>query len=431
MNAKEKYCQKIREISDGIVKAQEPIRVLDAIKWDEGIYEKFVNGGCKELPQVNTKYYENRPLGFDPPHVESQFEAILYLIRHHLDSQDPLLELLTITAEQYLLLLQLLQHRGRKAFYEFSKKLYGSPQDHFFEDSNTILSLSQTLSNILCNLDDSEVAPPVKKNLSGEQVVETLRQRFHDSFLKDRVQVMLSDGILADAAAGSSYIKINQAARFSSKQADMLEVHEGWVHVATSLNGQAQSHARWLAKGPPRVIGTQEGLAVLMEVITLRSFPQRVRKINDRIRGIHMAEEGADFLELFHFYQEENYDIEESYRNAMRVCRGGLPTGGVPYTKDIAYCRGFIENYNFLRSAVRWGHVDLVRFFFLGKLHVRDIPLLYQKYQEGVIDRPSLMPPPFEDLSALVVWMSFSNFLNQVDLKRVQEDYQGLFKKYL
>lgn len=431
MNAKEKYCQNIREISEAIVKTQEPIRVLDAIKWDEGIYENFVNGGCRDLPKVDAQYYQKRPLGYDPRTVTRQFEEIFNLIRRHFDSQDPLAELLNETTEQYLQLLQLLENRGNKEFYQISKKLYGSPQDHFYEDTNTILSLSQILSNILSNLDDAEVAPPLKKNLTGDQVVKTLQKRFHDSFLKDRVQVMLSDGILADAAAGSSYIKINQAARFSSKQAEILEVHEGWVHVATSLNGQTQSHAHWLAKGPPRVIGTQEGLAVLMEVITLRSFPQRVRKINDRIRGIHMAEQGADFLELFRFYQEQNYDLEESYRNAMRVCRGGLPTGGVPFTKDIAYCRGFIENYNFLRSAVRWGHVDLVRFFFLGKLHVRDIPLLYQKYREGVIDRPNLMPPPFEDLSALVVWMSFSNFLNQVDLKRVQEDYQALFKRFL
>src|SRR5690606_4790082 len=118
-----------------------------------------------------------------------------------------------------------------------------------------------------------------------------------------QVQVDLSDGIVADAAAGSSYIKINQGAKFSRQEIDILEVHEGWVHVATSLNGLRQRHATWLSKGPPRCIATQEGLAVLMEVVTLKGFPERVRKINDRIRGIHLAENGADFLEVFEFYQ--------------------------------------------------------------------------------------------------------------------------------
>ena len=52
------------------------------------------------------------------------------------------------------------------------------------------------------------------------------------------VQVKLSDGIVSDAAAGGDYIKLNSHARFSELDLQVLEVHEGWVHVGTTLNGQ-------------------------------------------------------------------------------------------------------------------------------------------------------------------------------------------------
>ena len=106
-------------------------------------------------------------------------------------------------------------------------------------------------------------------------------------------------------------------------------------------------------------------------------------------------------------------------------------TGGSPFTKDISYCRGFIENYNFIRSAIRRGRPEIVPFLFAGKLNVNDIPMLYQKSLEGIVDAPTFLPPQFEDMNGLAVWMSFSNFLNTVDMNAVSKYYDELFRKYL
>ena len=38
------YQQTIRSLSDRIVEAQTPIRVLDAIKWDDGVRKAFLKG---------------------------------------------------------------------------------------------------------------------------------------------------------------------------------------------------------------------------------------------------------------------------------------------------------------------------------------------------------------------------------------------------
>ena len=70
------------------------------------------------------------------------------------------------------------------------------------------------------------------------------------------------------AAAGADYIKIRSDAMFNERDVRALEVHEGLVHVATTLNGLNQPVCTFLAKGPPSSTVTQEGLAILMEVIT-------------------------------------------------------------------------------------------------------------------------------------------------------------------
>ncbi len=425
------YKEKIKKISKRIVLVQKPIRILDAIKWDDSVQRDFFASRFKKLPQTGETYYQNIPLGFNPDKKENEFKSLITDIRRDLGQEDDVGNLLIRNCKQYIDVVRMLASRGTKKFWEYSKKLYGSPKDQFFSDTNNIASLGALLHDILSGLNDKILGTEDTRDKSSEEVVKILKKRFHQSFLHDCVEVKLSDGIVADAAAGSNYIKINRFSLFSNKDIDILEVHEGWVHVATTANGANQPHAVWLEKGPPRCTVTQEGLAVFMEVITFRTYPRRARKINDRILGIDMAEDGADALELFWYYQNQGYSEEESYRNMMRICRGGLSGGGAPFTKDICYCQGFIENYNFIRTAIRKGKPELIRFLFAGKLHVRDVPMIYQKYQEGLVSAPIYLPPPLTDLSGLAVWMSFSNFLNQVDLKAVQNDYERLFKKFL
>jgi uncharacterized protein (TIGR02421 family) len=283
----------------------------------------------------------------------------------------------------------------------------------------------------LSGIDDSKLGAEYPENIPAEEAVKTLNERFKVFFKDDSVSAKLSDGIMADAAAGGDVVKIRQGSTFSSRDIDILEVHEGWVHVGTTQNGNMQHVAKWLSKGPPRCSATQEGLAVIMEIFAFRTYPRRARHINDRILGIDKAEDGANILELIEFYRTEGYNEEDALSNAKRVYRGGVIEGGAPFTKDISYCRGFIQNYNFMRVAIRAGRPELIPFIFCGKLNVDDIPLLYQKHKEGVIDAPHYLPPQFSDLNGLAVWMSFSSFLNQVDLKRIQEHYDKLFKTYL
>ncbi len=58
------YQQTVRALSDRLVEAQAPIRILDAVKWDESIRQAFLAAGGRELPQVDRSYYHTRPLAF-------------------------------------------------------------------------------------------------------------------------------------------------------------------------------------------------------------------------------------------------------------------------------------------------------------------------------------------------------------------------------
>ncbi|MEQ9363489.1 MAG: DUF1704 domain-containing protein, partial [Leptospirales bacterium] len=244
-------------------------------------------------------------------------------------------------------------------------------------------------------------------------------------FESERVVAQLDDGIASDAAAGADYVKIKRGVMFSRREVDLLERHEGWVHVGTTLNGQAQHVAGFLAKGPPGVSDVQEGLAVTMELITFTTSPMRMKKLNNRVLACTKALQGADFLEVCEFYRTEGYSELECVRNAARVFRGGVMTGGAPFTKDIGYCKGFIKVYNFMRTVVNLGRPELLPFLFAGKLTLEDVPVLYEKYQEGIVDRPRYLPPHFRDLNGLAMWMAYSNFFNRVDIRGVREYYRS------
>lgn len=212
---------------------------------------------------------------------------------------------------------------------------------------------------------------------------------------------------------------------------DIFEVHEGWVHVGTTINGRLQNVAKWLSIGPPRCTSTQEGLAVLMEIFTFRTSVMRAQIINDRIIAVAKAEDGADLVQVFEYFRTEGYSEEDCIKNSFRVFRGGDFTGGCPFTKDISYCKGFVENYNFMRTAIRANKPFLIPFLFAGKVHVDDVPLIYRGYKEGLVLPPTYLPQQFADINGIAVWMSFSSFFNKVDLKSVQNHYNKLFAQHI
>ena len=420
------YHQIIRALSDRLVEAQTPIRVLDAIKWDDGIREGFLKGGGHKLPAVDRAYYQSRPLSFDADDKKQQFQQIERDITRQLGQFSPVGQIMRRMCKEYRMVIRMLEARGTADFGLISQELYGSASDAFHAGDPTLADLGVMFSTYLDNIADRSDLKDEPKTINASDAVALLQGQLNGVFGDEAVvRVFESDGILADAAAGADYIKIRADALFNQRDIRALAVHEGLVHVGTTLNGLNQPVCTFLAKGPPSSTITQEGLAILMEVISFTSYPTRLRKLTNRTRAIHMAEDGADFLQIFQFYREQGYTAEDSYSNSIRVFRGSTPDG-LPFTKDLSYLKGFILIYNYIQLAVRKGKLEQIPLLFCGKATLEDMRTLGQLVDEGLVVPPKYLPPQFSDLNALSAWMCFSNFLNHLSLDRVEADYANI-----
>jgi uncharacterized protein (TIGR02421 family) len=420
------YKEIVAQLAGRIVEAQRPIRVLQALRWEDDVEHQFLKSKQRELPKIDAEYYGRIDLGFDPKDKLGEFEQIARDIDRELGESDAIGQIMMTTALEYGDVVRMLAARGTPSFYAWSRKLYGSPKDKFPDGHTTVRALGQRLYGLLTGLDvwqPGTATAEYARNVDATEAARILGERLAVFFGDTRVSVQAQDGILADAAAGSDYVKIRSGATFSRSDVDILEAHEGWVHVATSLNGQAQPVARWLAKGPPRTTAVQEGLAALVEIFTFRSTPRRAKKLNDRILAVDKAEDGASFLDVYEWYRTEGYDEAECFQNARRVFRGGLLEGGAPFTKDACYCKGIVLNYAFMRAAIHLDRAQLIPFLFVGKIAHEDVPVLYAHVTDGIVKPPPFLPPIFEDMNGLAIWICYSSFFSRLGGTAIAEHY--------
>ncbi|MCB1854186.1 MAG: flavohemoglobin expression-modulating QEGLA motif protein [Halieaceae bacterium] len=421
-----KYLELVRELSDRIVEAQRPIRILDSIKWCGEVRGAFFASGCRELPGVDTDYYRRKnPLDYDPSVLRGQLHQIERDIARKLGQLNPLATIMRRICREYQTVVRMLEARGTADFGLYSEELYGSASDVFHAGDPTLADLGTQMEATLINLLKNRSMEEAPKTVSAPQAVEILNQRLLAAFPDAGIRVLLNDQMTADAAAGSDYLKIRSDACFNSLDIDVLEVHEGWVHLGTTLNGMAQPACTFLGKGPPSSTTTQEGLAVLTEILTLRSSPSRLYRLINRVRAVTLAEEGADFIDVFNYLREHEMSEEDSYAIAVRIFRGSTPDGR-PFTKDLAYMRGFVQTYNFLRLAMSEGKLDNLPLLFCGKVTLEDVSTYRLLMDEGVIVGPKFIPPHFADLKGVATWMSFSRFISSLSFDQLQADYSAL-----
>lgn len=423
------YEQAIHELSERIVAAQKPIRILDALKWDAGIEEFFFKHKCKRLPDINSDYYlRKNPLSFDPEKKIQEFREIEHSIRRKLGQYSGVGSIMQRMCYEYCRVIEMLMVRGTPMFTEISKELYGSSEDAFHVGAPTLKDLATLVTETLSNIKDQVTTKADEDSYTSEEAVAMLSERLATYFSdQDNFRVELSDGIIADAAAGADRIKIHKGLKFSAREIRTFEIHEGWVHLGTTLNGMAQPICTFLSKGPPSSTVTQEGLAIITELFTFSSYPGRLRRLTNRIIAVSMAEEGANFFDVYQFYREQGLSEDDSYQSSVRVFRGSTPDLG-PYTKDLSYSKGFILIYNYMRLAVQRGLVKRIPLLFVGKTTLEDLHILADLLEEGIIAPPRYVPPQFADIAAVSAWMVYSLFLNRLDLRRLALDFKGILQ---
>src|SRR5262245_24455089 len=176
------YENLVRGLSDRLVEAQRPIRILDAIKWDDDVERAFFEKGCRELPPVTRDYYLSRPLPFEPEQKFHELHSIERDIRRQLGEYNAPGQIMSRMCEEYREVVRLLTHRGSRAFAEISERLYGSASDSFHAGDPNLADLGHMMSDILDNLSHDTIFGQEETVFDARQTVELLSGRLGTYF---------------------------------------------------------------------------------------------------------------------------------------------------------------------------------------------------------------------------------------------------------
>ena len=404
---------RIREVAQLLRDAERPVRVLRTLAWPATVRDEFFAHGGRELPRPS----------YTPVDPEPTL-ARVHDARRLADGDDEIDSWLRRQAWAIELGARMLAAVGTAELSALSVELYGEPSTLLPDQASTSLDLARAFETTLGMAASVNLGPA--RELDARTVADTVRRAVDRHFGADAPAVRVVEELSANALAQTGEIKLRAAARFTDRDAAQLIQHEAFIHIATSLSGREQVDVPILGAGHPGVTRTQEGLAVVAEFISGAIDPERLGRLADRVLAIQMAQDGADFLDVYRWFGERTGDREQAFENARRVFRGGTLTGGAPFTKDVVYLDGLLRVHNFLRAAVATGRTDCLRLLFAGKLDIEDIPALCHLSALGLLKPPRYLAPWAEDLRFLVAYLAYSGFLNQVDLDKIRTHYRDL-----
>ena len=405
---------RISALSSLLYKASRSIRILSHLGWTQDIKTQFFNNKGRELPRV---CYPD----FNPEKTIALVNEARLLLRD--TDIDAWFERTALKLEYSALMMS---SAGKKEFFEYSALLYGKPTDPFLDGISTPLELAATFDTQIASFQNYDVGDPPPMCYLASDIAEQMEVAVKDMFAENAPKVEIVDELSANALASPRLIRVRKTASFTDLDARQLIHHEAHIHVATSINGLAQTNLKILAAGHPGTTKTQEGLAVFSEFITGSIDLHRLRRLADRIIAIQMAIEGADFLEVYQYFLERTGDESQSFENTRRVFRGAVLEGGGAFTKDGVYLEGFVRVHNFLKAIVVNGRADCLKLLFCGKLDIEDIPVLYKLQSMGMCQPARYTPPWVQDSRYLLSYLTCSAFFNNMDSASIYAHYDEL-----
>ncbi|UXX80372.1 flavohemoglobin expression-modulating QEGLA motif protein [Reichenbachiella carrageenanivorans] len=406
--------KRIIEISDRLQVAASSVRILRNIAWSQEVKDEFFKNKAKKLPVVSYDPYDPKP-------VLNQVKGLRTMIG---GASNPVNSWATSIANKIESSALLLSTRGTAEFFTHAEALYGKPKDALQNGLHTTLELAHHFDSIFDNVKNMDLGAPLEAKFSAEALAKSMRKVVKDSFGELAPEIVMDETLASNALAGRRRVFLRPTATFTDKDVNQLIQHELFVHVATSLNGYMQPNLKILREGHPGTTKTQEGLAVFAEFITGSIDLDRLQRLSDRVIAIQMAIDGASFLDVYQYYLEKTDNTDQSFESTKRVFRGGLVTGKAPFTKDLVYLEGLITVHNFLRVAISKGKLEYLDLLFCGKLDIMDLPVLKQLSQMGLIEKPQFFPPWIKDKRFLLSYLSYSSFLNGINLDRLKVHYE-------
>jgi uncharacterized protein (TIGR02421 family) len=401
--------ERYRAVAHRLHEIAKPVRVLSALRWPASVREDFLAGGAQTLPAVEYPPFDEQPIVDAVREIRRSIYPGVVV--------DDWLESVATSLENTA---RMLAARGTESFLTYNRALYGTPHTPLRYDPITPHELAERVHDVLTGLERIGLSSEVAHDHSAQEVADLLSAGVTAHFGPDDAPtVMVVDELSANALATASRIKVRSGARFTARDAAQLLNHEAFIHVLTAVNGRYQTDLPILAIGHPGTTRTQEGLAVFAEFVSGTLELDRFRRLADRVVGVQMAIDGADFVELYRWFAERSPGPEQAFESTRRIFRGGPVTGGAPFTKDCVYLAGFLAVSTFIRAAFVQERLDCVGTLFAGKLDLFDIPALVELRRLGLCRSPVHRPPWVLDPGWALTWLTYSTFVAAIDLQAV------------
>jgi uncharacterized protein (TIGR02421 family) len=317
--------------------------------------------------------FQYRPLEDDPEVLRAELDAV------DVESvSDPTLAYLVQAKRRELeLQIEMLAARCTSEFRALSIELFGTVSPGLLNEAREILRVfdgAAAPSNGLLNAE--QLAQLAEQELNHYRAVAPDLSA-HVEIRSDVGGVMVANGDLF----------IPPGIQVSRTRAAALLHHEIGTHVLTYVNGCHQP-LRLLAAGLADYEETQEGLALLAEVLSGGFTRARLRQVAGRVIAVHRMVEGATFRTVHDELVGAGFLPANAFAMTMRLFRsGGL-------TKDLVYLRGLVN----LLSHIHAGRgLDVL---WLGKMPLEAAPLVEELLDQGALTEPLLRPRYLDDPSA-------------------------------
>lgn len=310
-----------------------------------------------------------RELDTDPDVVRAELDAIDVG-----EVEDPVLgQLLRAKHREMELQLDMLEARDTDDFLPLSVELYGGVSPSLRAQAETLLA-GITRTEAGDEALDAEEFLALAEDEIAHYRAEDPDLDMHAEIRTDVNGVMVSGDTLL----------IGPETKVQRTRAQALLHHEVGTHLVTQANGSHQP-IKVLGVGLAGYDETQEGLAVLAEIACGGLTAFRLRQLASRVVTVHRLIGGASFAEAHEALVADGFPERSAWTTVMRVYR----SGGM--TKDAIYLRGLVELLEHLGAD---GSLDQL---WLGKFSLRDLPLIGDLEDRGVLRPPRVLPRYLHD----------------------------------
>lgn len=316
----------------------------------------------------------------DPGFTYRELDTDPDVVRAELDAtdvgevEDPVLgQLLRAKHREMELQLDMLEARDTDDFLPLSVELYGGVSPSLRTQAEALLA-GITRTEATDEALDAEEFLALAEDEIAHYRAEDPDLDMHAEIRTDVNGVMVSGDTLL----------IGPETKVQRARAQALLHHEVGTHLVTQANGSHQP-IKVLGVGLAGYDETQEGLAVLAEIACGGLTAFRLRQLASRVVTVHRMIGGASFAEAHEALVADGFPGGSAWTTVMRVYR----SGGM--TKDAIYLRGLVELLEHLGAD---GSLDQL---WLGKFSLRDLPLIGDLEDRGLLRPPRVLPRYLHD----------------------------------